>query len=87
MGEPTPYYMTRSSYSGIVDLAGFKKDRFYQYQARWRPDLRTTHILPHWSWPEREGLVTPVHVFSAADSAELFVNGESAGGGGNQGRG
>ncbi|KAK2611504.1 hypothetical protein N8I77_004838 [Diaporthe amygdali] len=79
IGEPTPYYTTRSSYSGIVDLAGFKKDRFYQYQARWRPDLRTTHILPHWSWPERVGLVTPVHVFSEADSAELFLNGESQG--------
>lgn len=79
IGEPTPYYTTRSSYSGIVDLAGFKKDRFYQYQARWRPDLRIAHILPHWSWPERVGLVTPVHVFSEADSAELFLNGESLG--------
>ncbi|KKY29690.1 putative glycoside hydrolase family 2 protein [Diaporthe ampelina] len=79
IGEPTPYYTTRSSYSGIVDLAGFKKDRFYQYQTRWRPDLRIAHILPHWSWPERVGLVTPVHVFSEADSAELFVNGESQG--------
>lgn len=79
IGEPTPYYTTRSSYSGIVDLAGFRKDRFYQYQSRWRPDLRVAHILPHWSWPDRVGLVTPVHVFSEADSAELFVNGESQG--------
>lgn len=79
IGEPTPYYTTRSSYSGIVDLAGFKKDRFYQYQTRWRPDLRIAHILPHWSWPERVGLVTPVHVFAEADSAELFVNGQSQG--------
>lgn len=79
IGEPTPYYTTRSSYSGIVDLAGFPKDRFYQYQARWRPDLRVAHILPHWSWPDRVGLVTPVHVFAEADTAELFVNGESQG--------
>jgi beta-galactosidase len=79
IGEPTPYYSTRSSYSGIVDLAGFKKDRFYQYQSRWRPDQRIAHILPHWSWPDRVGLVTPVHVFSEADSAELFLNGESQG--------
>lgn len=79
IGEPTPYYTTRSSYSGIVDLAGFKKDRFFQYQTRWRPDLRIAHILPHWSWPDRVGLVTPVHVFSEADSAELFLNGESLG--------
>jgi beta-galactosidase len=79
LGEPTPYDLARSSYSGIVDLAGFKKDRFYLYQARWRPDLRMAHILPHWTWPERVGLVTPVHVFSAADEAELFLNGESLG--------
>lgn len=62
-----------------MDLTGFKKDRFYQYQTRWRPDLRIAHILPHWSWSERVGLVTPVHVFSEADSAELFLNGEFLG--------
>ncbi|UUL81210.1 beta-galactosidase GalB [Sphingomonas qomolangmaensis] len=79
LGEPTPYYTSRSSYSGIVDLAGFRKDRFYLYQARWRPDLKFAHILPHWTWPGREGEVTPVHVFSSADEAELFVNGVSQG--------
>lgn len=79
LGEPTPYYGARSSYSGIIDLAGFKKDRFYLYQARWRPDLRFAHILPHWTWPGREGKVTPVHVFSSADEAELFLNGKSQG--------
>ncbi|KAH7140011.1 glycoside hydrolase superfamily [Dactylonectria estremocensis] len=79
IGEPTPYYSTRSSYSGIVDLAGFRKDRYYLYQSRWRPDLRMAHIVPHWNWPDRVGEVTPVHVFSAADEAELFVNGESQG--------
>jgi beta-galactosidase len=79
LGEPTPYYSSRSSYSGIIDLAGFKKDRFYQYQARWRPALPTAHILPHWTWPERVGQVTPVHVFTSGDEAELFVNGQSQG--------
>ncbi len=79
LGEPTPYYAARSSYSGIIDLAGFKKDRFFLYQSRWRPDLKFAHILPHWSWPGREGLVTPVHVFSSADEAELFLNGKSLG--------
>ncbi|KAI1161330.1 glycoside hydrolase superfamily [Nemania serpens] len=79
IGEPTPYYSARSSYSGIVDLAGFPKDRFYLYQSRWRPDLRTAHILPHWTWPDRHGKVTPVHVFSSADEAELFLNGKSQG--------
>lgn len=82
IGEPTPYGGNggaRSSYFGIVDLAGFKKDRFYSYQARWRPELPMAHILPHWTWPERNGQVTPVHVFSSADEVELFVNGVSAG--------
>lgn len=79
LGEPTPYYTARSSYSGIIDLAGFPKDRYYLYQSRWRPNLKSAHILPHWSWPERVGKVTPVHVFSAADEAELFLNGESQG--------
>jgi beta-galactosidase len=79
LGEPTPYYGARSSYSGIIDLAGFKKDRFYAYQARWRPDLPMVHILPHWTWPERVGEVTPVHVFTSGDEAELFVNGKSQG--------
>lgn len=79
LGEPTPYYTSRSSYSGIIDLAGFKKDRFYLYQARWRPDLPMAHILPHWTWSERVGEVTPVHVFTSGDEAELFVNGKSQG--------
>jgi beta-galactosidase len=80
LGEPTPYDRTsRSSYFGIVDLDGFKKDRFYLYQARWRPDLPMAHILPHWNWPERVGQVTPVHVYTSGDSAELFLNGKSLG--------
>jgi beta-galactosidase len=79
IGEPTPYYEARSSYSGIIDLAGFKKDRFYLYQSRWRPDLPMAHILPHWNWPERVGEVTPVHVFTSGDEAELFLNGKSLG--------
>jgi beta-galactosidase len=83
LGEPTPYGNrndpARSSYFGIVDLAGFPKDRFYLYQARWRPDLPMAHILPHWNWPERANQVTPVHVFTSGDSAELFLNGKSLG--------
>jgi len=79
LGEPTPYYSSRSSYSGIIDLAGFKKDRFFLYQAHWRPDLPMAHILPHWTWPERVGQVTPVHVFTSGDEAELFLNGRSLG--------
>jgi beta-galactosidase len=79
LGEPTPFDASRSSYFGIVDLAGFRKDRFYLYQARWRPDLKTAHILPHWNWPERAGQVTPVHVYTSGDEGELFLNGRSLG--------
>ena len=79
LGEPTPYYLARSSYFGIIDLAGFKKDRFFLYQSHWRPDLPMAHILPHWTWPERVGQVTPVHVFTSGDEAELFLNGRSQG--------
>ena len=70
---------SRSSYFGIIDLAGLKKDRFYLYQARWRADLPMAHLLPHWTWPERTGLVTPVHVYTSGDEAELFLNGRSLG--------
>jgi beta-galactosidase len=79
LGEPTPYYAARSSYCGIIDLAGFRKDRFYLYQARWRPELPMAHLLPHWTWPERVGEVTPVHVFTSGDEAEVFLNGRSLG--------
>ncbi len=70
---------SRSSYFGIFDLAGFKKDRFYLYQSHWRPELPMLHIFPHWNWPERVGQVTPVHVYTSGDEAELFLNGKSQG--------
>lgn len=69
----------RSSYFGIIDLAGFPKDRFYLYQSRWRPELPMAHILPHWNWENRVGEVTPIHVYTSGDSAELFINGKSQG--------
>ncbi len=70
---------SRSSYFGIIDLAGFKKDRYFIYQARWRSDLPMAHLLPHWTWPDRVGQVTPVHVYTSGDEAELFLNGQSLG--------
>lgn len=79
LGEPTPYYSSRSSYFGIIDLAGFPKDRFYLYQSRWRPELPMAHILPHWTWPERTNHITPVHVFTSGDEVELFLNDQSLG--------
>lgn len=70
---------SRSSYFGIVDLAGFPKDRYYLYQAHWRPEHPMAHILPHWNWPEMTGKVIPVHVYTSGTEAELFVNGKSYG--------
>ena len=79
LGEPTPYNETtssRSSYFGIIDLAGLKKDRFYLYQSRWS-DVPVLHLLPHWNW--NEGDVLPVHCYTNHDEVELFLNGESLG--------
>lgn len=70
---------SRSSYFGIVDLAGFPKDRYYLYQSRWRPELPMVHILPHWNFPDRVGEKTPVFVYTSGDEAELFLNGRSLG--------
>ncbi len=70
---------SRSSYFGIVDLAGFPKDRYYLYQSYWRPDKPMAHIMPHWNWPERIGMKVPVYVYTSGTEAELFVNGKSQG--------
>jgi beta-galactosidase len=70
---------SRSSYFGILDLAGFPKDRFYSYQAHWRPELPMAHLFPHWNWPERVGQKVPVHLYTSGDEAELFLNGKSLG--------
>lgn len=82
LGEPTPYdkyWPSRSSYFGIVDLAGLPKDRFYLYRSHWNKNEHTTHLLPHWTWTGREGQVTPVYCYTDYPSAELFVNGKSQG--------
>lgn len=82
LGEPTPYdnyWPSRSSYFGICDLAGLPKDRYYLYRSRWNTEDETLHILPHWTWPGREGEVTPVFVYTNFNSAELFINGKSQG--------
>lgn len=93
IGEPTPWGRgndpARSSYFGIIDLAGFPKDRYYIYQAHWRPDYPMAHILPHWNWPEfaadpkanppKAAQLVPVHVYTSGDEAELFLNGKSLG--------
>ena len=76
MGNKAP---SRSSYFGLIDLAGFPKDVYYLYQSQWNPEKKMAHILPHWNWAGREGQKTPVMVFTSGDEAELFVNGKSQG--------
>ena len=81
LGEPTPFseaWPSRSSYFGIIDLAGLPKDRYYLYQSTWSP-TPVLHLLPHWTWPGREGETTPVYCYTNFASAELFVNGVSQG--------
>ncbi len=83
LGEPTPYdrgrWPSHSSYFGIIDLAGLPKDRYHLYRARWNTTAPTLHLLPHWTWPGREGQTTPVFCYTSYPSAELFVNGKSMG--------
>lgn len=82
LGEPTPYdeyWPSRSSYFGIYDLAGLPKDRAYLYRTHWAPEKETLHLLPHWTWPGREGQVTPVFCYTSYPEAELFINGKSQG--------
>ncbi len=82
LGEPTPYdevWPSRSSYFGICDLAGLPKDRYYLYRSVWNKQRHTIHLLPHWTFPGREGQVTPVYCYTDYPTAELFVNGKSMG--------
>jgi len=82
LGEPTPYYSdwpSHSSLFGAVDLAGIPKDRFYLYRSHWNKTSPTLHILPHWTWPDRVGEVTPIFVYTSYPEAELFINGKSQG--------
>ncbi|MGJ1321925.1 glycoside hydrolase family 2 TIM barrel-domain containing protein [Sphingobacterium faecium] len=82
LGEPTPYYTdwpSHSSLFGIVDLAGIPKDRYYLYRSHWNKTANTLHILPHWTFPGREGQVTPVFAYTNYPTAELFINGKSQG--------
>ncbi len=83
LGEPSPYdtdaWPNHSSMFGIIDLASIPKDRYYLYRSVWNKKENTLHVLPHWTWPERVGEVTPVFVYTNYPSAELFINGKSQG--------
>lgn len=79
IGEPIPYgWPARSSYFGIVDLAGFPKDVYYMYQSVWRKDIDVLHLLPHWNWKEGDTVDVWVY-YNNFDCVELFVNGKSCG--------
>ena len=78
IGEPTPYaYPARSSYFGIIDLAGLPKDSYYMYQSEWtqKPVL---HLFPHWNWLPGQTIDMWCY-YNQADEVELFINGKSQG--------
>ena len=78
IGEPTPYgFPARSSYFGIIDLAGFPKDTYYMYQSEWttKPVL---HLFPHWNWIPGDKIDMWCY-YNNADEVELFINGKSQG--------
>jgi len=78
IGEPTPYpWPARSSYFGIIDLAGFPKDVYYMYQSEWT-NKDVLHIFPHWNW--KPGNTVDIWAYyNNADEVELFLNGKSLG--------
>ena len=78
IGEPTPYeYPARSSYFGIIDLAGFPKDVYYMYQSEWT-NKKVLHLFPHWNWEKGQEIDIWVY-YNNADEVELLVNGKSQG--------
>ncbi len=78
LGEPVPYdWPARSSYYGIVDLAGFPKDAYYMYQSEWT-DKPVLHLFPHWNWKQGQ-MIDIWAYYNHADEAELFMNGRSLG--------
>ncbi|MBC7424713.1 MAG: DUF4982 domain-containing protein, partial [Ferruginibacter sp.] len=78
LGEPTPYpWPARSSYFGIIDLAGFPKDAYYLYQSVWT-DKPVLHLLPHWNWKPGQTIDVWAY-YNKADEVELFLNGKSVG--------
>ena len=78
MGEPTPYkWPSRSSYFGIIDMAGFPKDVYYMYQSEWT-DKTVLHLLPHWNWEPGKTIDVWAY-YNHADEVELFLNGKSVG--------
>ena len=77
LGEPTPYWWpARSSYFGVIDLAGFPKDAYWFYQSEWTAEP-VLHLFPHWNW--EPGQMVDVWAYTNCDEVELFINGSSIG--------
>ncbi len=77
LGEPTPYgWPSRSSYFGIIDLAGFPKDSYYMYKSEWT-DEPVLHVFPHWNW--KKGDTVDIWAYFNCEEVELFLNDESQG--------
>ncbi len=78
IGEPEPYELpARSSYFGVIDLAGFPKDAYYLYQSEWSEDT-VLHVFPHWNWETGQTIDVWAY-YNYADEVELFLNGDSKG--------
>jgi beta-galactosidase len=78
LGEAIKGWPARFWNFGIIDVCGFPKDHFYFYQSQWT-DKPMVHVLPHWTWPGKEGKTIPVWTYSNADEVELFLNDQSLG--------
>jgi len=77
LGEPTPYpWPARSSYFGIIDMAGFPKDAYYMYQSEWT-NKKVLHLFPYWNW--KQGDTVDVWAYTNCEEVELFLNGKSLG--------
>ncbi|WP_445736603.1 glycoside hydrolase family 2 TIM barrel-domain containing protein [Mariniflexile sp.] len=85
LGEAIKGWPSRFYNFGIIDLCGFPKDTYYFYKSQWT-DEPMVHILPHWTWPGKEGKTIPVWTYSNADEVELFLNGKSLGAKSNKGK-
>lgn len=78
LGEPVPYeWPARSSYYGVIDLAGFPKDAFYLYKSLWTNEP-VLHVFPHWNWEEGREVDVWAY-YNQAGEVELFLNGNSLG--------
>ena len=85
LGEAIKGWPARFHNFGIIDICGFPKDHYYFYKSKWTTEPMV-HILPHWTWPGKEGKIIPVWTYSNGDEVELFFNGESLGAKSNKGQ-